>query len=111
MLNDESFDFIIYDMGVLDRRIRHAMTNNCDEAFLCTTYKSYEWDQVKRAFMLLEDDEYKLFINFASESEQKELVGMNKKVYRLGYAPNQFGTETNSELWLEVLNNYIESND
>jgi len=110
-LNDESFDFIIYDMGVLDRRIRHAMTNNCDEAFLCTTYKSYEWDQVKKAFMLLEDDEYKLFTNFASESEQKELVGTNKKVYRLGYAPNQFDTEANIKLWLEVLNDYIESKD
>jgi len=110
-LNDESFDFIIYDMGVLDRRIRHAMTNNCDEAFLCTTYKSYEWDQVKKAFMLLEDEEYNLFTNFASESEQKELVGTNKKVYRLGYAPNQFDTEANIKLWLEVLNDYIESKD
>jgi len=110
-LNDENFDFIIYDMGVLDRRIRHAMTNNCDEAFLCTTYKSYERDQVKKAFMLLEDDEYKLFTNFASESEQKEIVEINKKFYKLGYTPNQFDTEINSELWLEVLNDYMKSND
>ena len=110
-LNDESFDFIIYDMGVVDMRIRHAMINNCDEAFLCTTYKSYEWDQVKKAFMLLEDDEYKLFANFASESEYRELIGMKKKVYKFGRAPNQFDSDVNSELWLEVLNDYINCND
>lgn len=110
-LNDESFDFIIYDMGVVDMRIKHAMINNCDEAFICTTYKSYERDQVKKAFMLLENDEYKLFTNFASESEQKKLIEMNKKFYKLGYLPNQFDTKNNSELWLEVLNDYIESND
>ncbi|MBM7562613.1 hypothetical protein [Fusibacter tunisiensis] len=110
-LNDESFDFIIYDMGVVDMRIRHAMINNCDEAFLCTTYKSYEKGQVKKAFMLLTDDEYKLFSNFTSESEQKEILELNKTVYKLGYIPNQFDIEVNSELWLEVLNDYMKSND
>lgn len=110
-LNDESFDFIIYDMGVLDKRIRHAMTNNCDEAFVCTSYKSYERDGVRKTLLLLDDNKYKIFLNHASESEQRALLEEHKNVYIVGYSPNQFDSEVNRELWLEVLNDYIESND
>lgn len=109
--NYEMFDFIIYDMGVLDSRIRHAMINNCNEAFVCTSYKSYEREGVRKTLLLLDDNKYKMFLNHASESEQRALLEEHKNVNSFGYTANQLDSEVNRELWLEVLNGYIKSND
>jgi len=39
--SDETFDFIIYDIGVVESKVVGAIKNKCDAGLLCTTAKPY----------------------------------------------------------------------
>ncbi len=105
--SDESFDFIIYDMGVLDMRIKYAMSNKCDKSILCTTGKPYEQDKLKKSMEILNRATYKIVMSLVSKSNQVKLKNQYENISFTEYTPNPFDSEANNNLWEEIMSEYI----
>lgn len=105
--SDEDFDFTIYDMGVLDMRIKHAMKSKCDEAILCSTCKPYELKVFQNAVELLGDDQYKIVMSLTEDKNISGLNDMEQRVFFSNYTPNPHNGDVNEVMWERVIEKYI----
>ncbi|SKC73448.1 hypothetical protein [Maledivibacter halophilus] len=61
--NNIVFDFIIYDLGVLDNRTMKGFLN-CNIRILCTGNKPHELPFYEKGLKLLGETEYNIIFNF-----------------------------------------------
>ncbi len=105
--SDEDFDFTIYDMGVLDMRIKHAMKSKCDEAVLCSTCKPYELKVLQKAVKFLGDDKYRIVMSLTEDKNISGLNDMEQKVFFSNYTPNPHNAGINEVMWERIIDKYI----
>jgi hypothetical protein len=105
--SEESFNFIIYDMGVVDSRIVTAIQNKCDVGLLCSTGKPYELASYEKAVRTFEDIDISTVFSFVHELEQRKYSNRYGKIYFSEYTPSLFDGESNGDLWQQILNKYI----
>ncbi|MCK8058411.1 MULTISPECIES: hypothetical protein [unclassified Fusibacter] len=103
----EDFDFIVYDMGVVDTKIINAIRSKCELAVLCATAKPYEIDAYERTIHLFDSDTINTIFSFISEPEKVKLQNKYDQVYFSEYAPDLFDGEKNQTIWESLLIPYV----
>ena len=101
------FDFIIYDMGVINSKIIGAIRNNCDAAVLCATDKPYEMNDIEKNKELLDTTLLNTIFSFVAELDQHKYLKLHKDIYFSNYTPNCFDGDVNEELWQQILEPFI----
>ena len=102
----DEFDFIIYDMGVIDTRIISAIRNNCDAAILCATGKPYEMNDIEKYKILLDSTLLNTIFSFVAESDQHKYLKLHKDIHFANYTPNCFDSDVNKEFWEQIIEPY-----
>jgi len=108
--NDE-FDFIIYDMGVIESRIISAIRKNCDVAILCATGKPYEVSDIEKHKNLLDTTSLNIIFSFVAESDQHKYLKLHKDIHFSNYTPNYFDADANESIWLSVIKPFIKKSE
>lgn len=99
----DEFDFIIYDMGVVNSKIIGAIRKSCDTAIICATGKPYEAKESQSIDNLLDEKQiYKVF-SLVADFDKGKIKKQDQNVYFSNYTPDYFDVEVNEELWEEVL--------
>ena len=107
----DEFDFIIYDMGVIDNRIISAIINNCDAAILCATGKPYEVNDIEKHKNLLDKILVNTVFSFVAESDQHKYLKLHKDIHFSNYTPNYFDEEVNEVIWTTVIKPFIKKSE
>jgi hypothetical protein len=107
----DEFDFIIYDMGVIDNRIISAIRKNCDVAILCATGKPYEVNDIKKHKNLLDKTLVNTVFSFVAEPDQHKYLKLHKDIYFSNYTPNYFDGDINASMWLSVIKPFIKNSE
>lgn len=102
----DEFDFIIYDMGVINSKIIGAIRNNCDAAVLCATGKPYEMNDIEKYKNLLESTLLNTIFSFVAESDQHKYLKLQKDIHFANYTPNYFDGDVNKEFWEQIIEPY-----
>lgn len=103
----DEFDFIIYDMGVVNNKIIGAIRKSCDAAIICATGKPYESNDTQQIEDLLDEKQiYKVF-SFVAEFDKGKIKMHDQNVYFSNYTPDYFDAEENVELWEEVVKPFV----
>jgi len=105
------FDFIIYDMGVIDNRIISAIRKNCDAAILCATGKPYEISNIEKHKNLLDATLLNIVFSFVAESDQHKYLKLHKDIHFSSYTPNYFDGDTNVSIWSTVIKPFIKKSE
>jgi hypothetical protein len=105
--NDEEYDFVIYDMGVIERKTINAINNKCDVSILCATAKPYEIEEYDKAMQLLDDDKVNTIFSFVQENEKVRLKEQYRNVFFAEYAPDLFDGDANKNIFSKIFKNYI----
>lgn len=105
------FDFIIYDMGVIDNRIISAIRNNCDAAVLCATGKPYEMNDIEKNKELLDTTLLNTILSFVAEPDQHKYLKLHKDIHFSNYTPNYFDGEINEIIWLSVVKPFTKKSE
>lgn len=108
--SDEEFDFIIYDMGVVESKVVGAIKNKCDVGVLCTTAKPYDQEEYIKENQLFEGIDVNRVYSFVHEMEQRKIVEEFGEGYFSQYTPSLFDSESNSDMWMQILNKFIVRN-
>ena len=103
----DEFDFIIYDMGVINSKIIAAIRNNCDAAVLCATGKPYEMNDIEKYKDLLDSKSLNITFSLVAEPDQHKFLKLHKDIYFSNYTPNCFDGAVNEELWQQILEPFI----
>jgi hypothetical protein len=103
----DEFDFIIYDMGVIDNRIISAIRKNCDAVILCTTGKPYELNDMSNIENLIGEKLISKVVSFAAESDKRKIQMQCGDVFFSNYTPDYFDGEINGKVWEEVITRFI----
>lgn len=106
-LSEEEYDFVIYDMGVVDNKIIGAIKNKIDVGILCATGKPYEFKDYEKISQLFEGIKITRIFSFVPLNEQLWLTEKYGDVFYSEYTPCLFDSEKNSRIWQWVLSNYI----
>lgn len=106
----DDFDFIVYDMGVVDKKIINAIRTKCELAVLCATAKPYEIETYERTIQLFESDTINTVFSFVPEPAKVKLQNKYDQVYFSKYAPDLFDGETNQTIWESLLIPYVTRN-
>jgi len=106
----DDFDFIVYDMGVVDTKIINAIRTKCELAVLCATAKPYEIEAYERTIQLFDSDTINTILSFVPEPAKVKLQSKYGQVYFSKYAPDLFDGETNQTIWESLLEAYIIKN-
>jgi hypothetical protein len=106
----DEFDFIIYDMGVIEAKIINAIKNKCEIAILCVTAKPYEIKDYERVVSLFEIGSINTIFSFVNESEKMKIQNKYGSVYFSQYSPDLFDGNSNQMTWESILENYIIKN-
>lgn len=104
---EEEFDFIIYDMGVLDMKIVHAMTNKCDVRILCATTQPYEIEAYDESILAFEPNRICTIFSFVAEKFRREVQAKAETAYFSDYTPDFFESGNNAGMWEAIMNQYI----
>ena len=107
----DDFDFIIYDMGVIENRIISAIRKNCDATILCATGKPYEFNNIEKHINLLDTTPINIVISFVAESDQHKYLKLYKDIHFSNYTPNYFDGEINQSIWLSVIKPFIKNSE
>lgn len=107
----DEFDFIIYDMGVINSKIIGAIRNNCDAAVLCATGKPYEMNDIERYKNLLDSTLLNTIFSFIAESDQHKYLKLHKGIHFSNYTPNYFDEEVNEIIWSSVIKPFIKNSE
>lgn len=103
----DEFDFIIYDMGVVNSKIIGAIRKSCDAAIICATGKPYEAKDTQSIENLLDEKQiYKVF-SLVADFDKGKIRKQDQNVYFSNYTPDYFDVEVNEELWEEVLKPFV----
>lgn len=108
--NEEEFDFIIYDMGVVESKVVGAIKNKCDVGVLCSTAKPYEMDEYIKVNQLFEGIHVDRIFSFVHESDQRKVVDQYDEGYFSDYTTSLFDSENNNDIWMQILNKFIVRN-
>jgi len=108
--SDEEYDFIIYDMGVIEYKIINVIRNKCDVAILCATTKPYEIETYDKAIDILDDANFYTIFSFVEEMTKLKLFNKYRKVFFSKYTPDPFNGENNRLIWEQILDKYITKN-
>ena len=103
----DEFDFIIYDMGVIENRIISAITKNCDAAIICATGKPYEVNDIEKHKSLLDKTSFNTVFSFVAESDQHKYLKLHKDIHFSNYTPNYFDGDINESIWAAVIKPFI----
>lgn len=107
----DEFDFIIYDMGVIDNRIISAARNNCDAVILCATGKPYEVSDIAEYRELLDSILISTVFSFVSETDQHKHLKRYDNIHFSNYTPNYFDGEINETIWSTVIKSFIKNQE
>lgn len=107
----DEFDFIIYDMGVINSKIIGAIRNNCEAAVLCATGKPYEMNDIEKHKSLIDKTSLNTVFSFVAESDQHKYLKLHKDIHFSNYAPNYFDGEINESIWLSVIKQFIKKSE
>ena len=107
----DEFDFIIYDMGVINSKIIGAIRNNCDAAVLCATGKPYEMNDIEKYNNLLESTLLNTIFSFVAESDQHKYLKLHKDIHFSNYTPNYFNGEVNEVIWSTAIKPFIKNSE
>jgi len=107
----DEFDFIIYDMGVIDNRIISAIRKNCDAAILCATGKPYEVNDIEKYINLLNTTSLNIIFSFVAETDQHKYLNLHKDIHFSNYTPNYFDGEVNEVIWLTAIKPFIKKSE
>lgn len=103
----DEFDFIMYDMGVVNNKIIGAIRKSCDAAIICSTGKPYEANDTQSIENLLDEKQiYKVF-SLVADFDKGKIRKRDQNVYFSNYTPDYFDSEVNEELWEEVLKPFV----
>lgn len=105
--NDEEYNFVVYDMGVIERKTINAIDNKCDVAILCATAKPYEIKKYNKAVKLLDNDKVNTLFSFVQDSEKSKFKREYRNVFFAEYAPDLFDGSINENLFKRILQEYI----
>ncbi|VDN47275.1 conserved protein of unknown function [Petrocella atlantisensis] len=108
--SDEEFDFIIYDMGVVESKVVGAIKNKCDVGILCGTAKPYEQDAYIKVNQLFDGIQVYRIFSFVHEAEHRKVTEEYGEGYFSDYTPSLFDSEKNSDMWMQILNIFIVRN-
>jgi len=106
----DEFDFVIYDMGVVNPKIISVIKNKCEAAVLCATGESYEIDNYEKVISLFYEDTINTLFSFVPEPIKVKLEKKYGKVYFSSYTPDFFDGETNETIWKNILSSFIKTN-
>jgi len=115
----EGMDFVINDMsGVIQDGTETSaleFISNCNVVILCGTSKPYELQEIRRKIQILEEHNCKkicLCLASTPDNERAQLLDMfgtkNVNVYFIGYTPDMFRCNVNSEVIKRILQDYIQ---
>jgi hypothetical protein len=107
----DEFDFIIYDMGVINSKFIGAIRNNCDAAVLCATGKPYEMNDIEKYKNLLDTTSFNTLFSFVAEQDQHKYLKLYKDIHFSSYTPNYFDGDTNEFIWLSVIKPFIKNSE
>ncbi len=107
----DEFDFIIYDLGVVNNKIIDVIRNNCDAAVLCSTGKPYEFNDIEKYKNLLDTTSLTTVFSFVAESDQHKYVKLHKDIHFSNYTPNYFDGDINESIWLSVIKPFIKNSE
>ena len=107
----DEFDFIIYDMGVIDNRIISAARNNCDAVILCATGKPSELSDIAEYRELLDSIPISTVFSFVLETDQHKVLKMYNNIHFSNYTPNYFDDEINESIWSTVIKPFIKNQE
>jgi hypothetical protein len=107
----DEFDFIIYDMGVINSKIIGAIRNNCDAAVLCATGKPYEMNELEKHKNLLDTTSLNILFSFVAESDRHKYLKLHKGISFSKYTPNYFDGEVNEIIWSSVIKSFINNSE
>jgi len=107
----DEFDFIIYDMGVIDNRIISAIRKNCDATILCATGKPYEFNNIEKYLNLLDTTSLNTVFSFVAEPDQHKYLKLHKDIHFSSYTPNYFDGDTNESIWSSVIKPFINNSE
>jgi hypothetical protein len=102
----DEFDFIIYDMGVINSKIVGAIRNNCDAAVLCTTGKPYEVNDMVNIQNLIGEKLIVKVLSFVPESDKRKIQMQCGDVFFSNYTPDYFDGDANEEVWGDVITRF-----
>lgn len=105
--SEEEFDFIIYDMGVVESKVVGAIKNKCDVGVLCATAKLYDQDIFIKENQLFDGTEVSRVFSFVHEAEQRKVIEDLGEGYFNEYTPSLFDSEKNSDMWMQILKNLL----
>jgi hypothetical protein len=108
--SDEVFDFIIYDMGIVESKVVGAIKNKCDLGVLCATAKPYEQDEYIKVNQLFDGIEVNRIFTFVHEMEQRKVIEDYGEGHFSEYTSSLFDSEMNSDMWMQILNKFIVRN-
>lgn len=107
----DEFDFIIYDMGVINNKIIGVIRNNCDAAILCVTGKPYECNDIKKQKNLLDTIPINTVFSFVAESDQHKYLKFYQDIHFSNYTPNYFDGDINESIWSSVIKPFIKNSE
>ncbi|SNT21593.1 hypothetical protein SAMN05446037_10543 [Anaerovirgula multivorans] len=103
----DEFDFIIYDMGVVNNKIIAAIRKSCDVAIICATGKPYESNDIQSIESLLDEKLiYKVF-SLVAEFDKSRIKKQDRSIYFSNYTPDYFDSEVNDELWEAIIKPFV----
>ncbi|MBF4692268.1 hypothetical protein [Fusibacter ferrireducens] len=103
----DEFDFIIYDMGVVNNRIIEVVRKKCDAAILCATGKPYENNEMTSIKNLMGDKRIGTVLSFIADSNKRKIEKENEHVYFSNYTPDYFDGDSNIEVWEDIITRFI----
>ena len=107
----DEFDFIIYDMGVVNNKIIGVIRNNCDAAILCATGKPYEFNDIEKHKNLLDTTSLNTVFSFVAESDKHKYLKLYKDIHFSNYTPNYFDGDINESTWSSVIKPFIKNSE
>lgn len=100
--NNTVFDFIIYDLGVLDNRTMKGFLN-CNIRILCAGNKPHELPFYEKVVEMLGETEHNIIFNFNGFSNHDEYG-----VYTAKYCEDIFNGNINYKIFKNITKNYFE---
>ena len=107
----DDFDFIIYDMGVVNNKAISVIRNNCDAAILCSTGKPYEINDIEKQKNLLDNTLLSIVFSLVAEPDQHKYLKLIKDIHFSNYTPNYFDGDLNESMWASVIKPFITNSE
>lgn len=105
--NGDDYNFIIYDMGIVNSKMINTLKNKCNIIILCATAKPYEIVAYDEAINLLGNINIHSIFSFVQDESKLRIVNKYKKVLFSEYTPNFFESEKNKDIWEQIFGKYI----